>query len=151
KELQAVWPDKPVSKVWTGDVVAEPMTFRVAGPPPSDVPPKPRELAFGPLESGLQAAVEFRSADDSAQAQRDNAANTFPHGSRLDVRLHVKNVSDHEISFWSETWRQGDAVTIIDPAGKETKPQGAFYSGWPRMEHWVLKPDQVAILTTISL
>jgi len=88
KELQAVWPDKPVSKVWSGDIVAEPVTFRVTGPPPSDVPPKPRELAFGPIESGLQAAVEFRSADDSAQAQRDTASNTFPHR-RIHVRSHM--------------------------------------------------------------
>jgi hypothetical protein len=63
----------------------------------------------------------------------------------------VKNISKEEISFWSETWRQDDQVSLIDDDGKATVLQHPWYSGWPRIERWTLKPGQIALLTGISL
>lgn len=147
KELQRVWPDKPLAGVWSGDVVSPLVPFKIAG----DRGSQPPELVWGDPVDGLQAAVEFVAESKTPQARRDSANATFPFGTRLAVHLHVKNAGDEAISFWSETWRQDDQVMLIDEAGKETQVAHSMYSGWPRTERWTLKPGQVALLSSIAL
>ena len=146
-EMQRVWPDKPLAGVWSGDVVSPAVPIKIVG----DRENQPPELVWGDPVDGLQAAVEFAAEAKTPQARRDTASATFPFGTRLAVRLHVKNTGDNAISFSSETWRQDDGVTLIDEAGKETKLAHSWYSGWPRSERWTLKPGQIAVLTCITL
>ena len=108
------------------------------------------EPVWGQPVDGLRAAVEFRSTLSTPQAVRDNAAGTFPLGSQVVADLLVQNVSDHNITFWSETWRQDDRMFQIDETGKETELHHSWYSGWPRMNHWELKPQQIAVLPAIG-
>ena len=147
KEMQRAWPDKPLARVWSGDVASARTAFRIVGDPQAKLP----ELVWGDPVNGMRAAVEFRSTAGSAQAVRDTAGATFPYDSQVAVYLHVQNVSDRELSFSSETWRQGDAVALIDEAGKEMKVAHPWYSGWPRTERWALKPRQSALLSSINL
>ena len=100
--------------------------FQIADEPESKRP----ELVWGEPVNGLRAAVEFRSRDNTAQSRLDDSRGEFPHGSRLSVYLHVRNVSEQAISFWSETWRQDDAVMLVDENGKETRLEHPWYSGW---------------------
>jgi hypothetical protein len=147
KEMQRVWPDKPLAGVWSGDVASSIASFSVV----SDLKSKLPELVWGEPVNGLRAAAEFRSAASTAQAVRDTASATFPYDGHINVSLHVQNVSDRDVSFSSETWRQDDKITLIDKAGKETIISHAWYSGWPRTEHWTLKPGQSALLSSIGL
>jgi beta-lactamase regulating signal transducer with metallopeptidase domain len=146
KEMKRVWPKKPVAEVWTGAVASKPAAFRV-----EPVEAKRPALVWGETVKGLRAAVELRNAAPTPQARRDTATATFPLGSRLSVFLHVENVGTLPITFWSETWRQEDTVTLVDETGNE-KPLGRpWYSGWARMDHWTLKPGQSALLPCINV
>jgi beta-lactamase regulating signal transducer with metallopeptidase domain len=144
-QIKKHWPNKPLSGAWSGDVAAGEAAFRITGER------KEKELAWGPPTGGLSAAVELRSPANTPQAARDNAAGTFPLNSQVNVRLHVKNVGQRDVSFWSETWRQDDGVALIEADGSEKNLSHAWYSGWANMEHWTLKPGQVAVLQAISL
>ena len=52
------------------------------------------------------------------------------------------------ISLVSETWRQDDQVTVKDESGAERALQGSWYSGWPQMVRWTLRPGESAELAT---
>ena len=147
KEMKRVLPDQPLAGVWSGDVVSPLVSFKIAGNRGNLLP----ELWWGDAVDGLQAAVEFVAESKTPQARRDTANATFPFGSRLAVHVHVKNVSDEAISFWSETWRQHDQITLIDEDGNETQPAHPEYTGSALSERWTLKPGQVAVLSCITL
>jgi hypothetical protein len=147
KAIAEHWPDQPLTRVWTEGTIAAQTPFRIAG----DARAKPPELVWGAPQEGLRAAVEFRSAAATPLGRRDTSAATFPYGSRVSPYIHVQNVSKKDISFSTETWRQDDAVTLIDQAGKETNIAHSWYSGWARMDLWTLKPGQTAILPSITL
>jgi hypothetical protein len=144
KEMQRVWPDKPVTRAWSGDAASPLVPLSLANPHPA------AEMAWGKAKDGLRAAVEFRPIVPAGAAA--NAADySIPEGGRADVRVHLQNVSAKDISLWSETWRQDDTVYRVDAAGKETQLGHAWYSGWPTMEHWTLKPGQSAVIAAINL
>jgi hypothetical protein len=145
-ELKKHWPDKPQAKAWSGEVASNPATFTVAADPAS---PKPPELAWGNPVNGLRAAVEFRPRP--GRSSPTDAAGTVPMNTAVDVVLHLENVSERPISLVSETWRQEDAVTVKDEAGKEQKVGGSWYSGWPVMVRWTLRPGEIADLSAINL
>ena len=81
QKLRKTWPEKPLGRVWTGDVSSAEATFRIADEPESKRP----ELVWGEPVKGLRAAVEFRSRDNTAQSRLDDSRGEFPHGSRLSV------------------------------------------------------------------
>ena len=147
QKLRKTWPAKPLGSVWTGDVMSAEASFQIANEPESKRP----ELVWGEPVNGLRAAVEFRSSVNTSQALLDESRGEFPHGSRLPVYLHVRNVSEQAISFWSETWRQDDAVMLVDESGKETRLDHPWYSGEPIIERWTLKPRQTAVLGAIAI
>src|SRR5262245_52106620 len=150
KALEAVlktWPDSQLKGAWIGDVATGEAAFTIAGVPENKAP----EPVWGQPVDGLRAAVEFASSAQSFQAIRDTASATFPHGSKLVVHSLIQNASDHDIKFWSETWRQDDKVVLIDDSGKDTDLRKAWYSGWARMEHWTLKPGEIAVLAAMNL
>jgi hypothetical protein len=147
EEIRRHWPDQPLTRVWSGNVVSEKIAFTVTGDPKA----KALDLVWGKPENGLRAAVEFRNAAGTPRAKRDTAAAIFPYGARLAPFIHVENVSDREISFWSETWRQDDGVTLIDSDDKETPVNHPWYSGLPRLELFTLRPGQTAILSCLAL
>ena len=147
EKLRKTWPEKPLGGVWTGDVSSAEATFQIADEPEGKRP----ELVWGEPVKGLRAAVEFRSRDNTAQSRLDDSRGEFPHGSRLSVYLHVRNVSEQAISFWSETWRQDDAVMLVDENGDETRLGHPWYSGWANIERWTLQPGQTAVFRAIAL
>ncbi|MBM4089709.1 MAG: M56 family metallopeptidase [Planctomycetes bacterium] len=147
QELRKTWPEKPLGGVWTGDVSSAEATFQIGDEPGGKRP----ELVWGEPVKGLRAAVEFRSRDNTAQSRLDDGRGEFPHGSRLSVCLHVRNVSEQAILFWSETWRQDDAVMLVDGNGKETRLEHPWYSGEQIIERWTLQPGQTAVFRAIAL
>jgi hypothetical protein len=127
--------------------VSDEIALHVAGDPGASRP----DLVWGEPSNGLRSAVEFRSSTDTEQARRDERRGEFPHGARLNVYVHVQNISLQPITFWSEDWRQDDQVTLIDAEGAEQQLTHSLYTGWAQVEHWTLKPGQTAILQAITL
>jgi hypothetical protein len=146
KEIQRVWPEKALANVWMGNAASEPVPFRIA-----KAKQKAPDLVWGDPVDGLEAAIELRHPQQTPQSARDTAARTFAHGTQVDVRVHVRNAGETEVSFWSETWRQDDKFVLIGEDGSEKALGHSWYSGWARVERWILKPGQVAILSAISL
>jgi RNA polymerase sigma factor (sigma-70 family) len=146
QQMKKHWPNNPVSSAWTGEVFSGRVRFTIPDSPENRHP----ELIWGPAVNGLQAAAEYSSAG-TPRARQDTASATYPHGTRLRVRFHVRNAGSRDISFWSETWRQDDRVFVTDSAGKETPLGHPWYSGWALTEHWMLKPGEAAILPAIDL
>jgi 5-hydroxyisourate hydrolase-like protein (transthyretin family) len=140
KVIKRYWPDQPASSFWTGDVASGQVSFTIVDNPENRRP----QLVWGPPVNGLQAAAEY--ADPTARVRREAASAAFRYGTGLRVRFHVKNVSNKSISLWSETWRQGDKLFLIDASGGETRVGGNWYTGWTTYEHWTLHPGQVAVL-----
>ncbi len=145
-KIREVWPDKLQGKAWSGEVTSNEVAFSVAGDPAAL---KAADLAWGEVKDGLQAAVEFRGL--RGKPPTSDPAGTFPVNSVLDVVFHVKNVSDKPISLVSETWRQGDGMTVKNAAGEEQHVGGAWYSGEPTMVRWTLAPGEVAEISAANL
>ena len=137
------WPEKPLARVWSGDVASAMAPLTLANS-------RRAELAWGPAKDGLRAAVEFLPvAEPGAVVQA--ADDSISLGGRADVRVHLQNVGRKDISFWSETWRQDDTVYRVEAGGKETELGHSWYSGWPTMERWKLKPGQSAVIAAIGI
>src|SRR5205823_2483815 len=75
---------------------------------------------------------------------------TLPTKAFVSTIFHVKNVSDRTITFVSETGRQGDEVTATNEAGESKRLEGAFFTGWPILVRWTLKPGEVAQLHALT-
>ncbi len=143
------WAGHHVAAAWTGRVDSGSASFRIADDPLR----LPAKLAWGEPVNGLRAAVEFlavTSAKDPVPRPLSDKV-PVPVGSQVQVRLHIENVSDTPISFWSESWRQDDRVSLNDGSGEERELPHSWYSGWANMLHWRLKPGQVAKLQSITL
>ena len=142
--LRRIWPDRSAASAWSGDVVSGEVTFTIADDPARKQP----EFVWGEPKDGLAAAVEFLPTIRSPRpAQRGEGpgvrgleADAFSHGTKLNVRVHLKNVGNGVVQFWSEAWRQGDKCTVRDEAGVEQQLGGSWYTGWTNMIHWTLKP-----------
>lgn len=146
-EIKKHWPDKSQAVAWTHSVTSNEVAFTVA-PDPADMAAD--KLVWGPVKDGLQAAIELRRPRPTNGAPGSvgspNEAPGVPTKSTISVVFHVKNVSDKNITFSSETGRQGDTIQVTDEAGKAVAVSVPWYSGWPIMVRWVLKPGEVADL-----
>ena len=131
------WPDKPHANAWSGEVISNQVAFTVA----SDADAlNHAKLEWGEANRGLQAAVEFRPLD----GELNDPPDLVPLGTRLDVIVHLQNVSDQPIALVSESWRQGDELKARDEAGNEAILGGPWYTGVSSMVRWTLEPDEVA-------
>ncbi len=133
------------AKAWYGEVTSNPVTFTVAD---EAIEAKRPKLVWGPVKDGLQAAVEFRPFPGAAPT--NDPPGIFPTMPQVSTIFHVKNVSDRTIKFVSETGRQLDKVTATDEAGKTKRLEGAFFTGWPILVRWTLKPGEVAELHALT-
>ncbi len=143
------WAGHQVADAWTGEVESREVDLRIAEDPLFE----PATLSWGDPIDGLSAAVEFlakRSATDPIHRPVTEKS-AVPLGSKVQVRLHIKNVSHKTITFWSETWRQDDRVIVNDGSGEQRDLPQTWYSGWSSMIHWTLQPGQVAKLDAIQL
>jgi beta-lactamase regulating signal transducer with metallopeptidase domain len=139
-DINKHWPKLGFTEIWNGKVSSNAIPISIADQPKLD-------LAWGPLTKGLQAAVELRDSDTYRPPGAPAAPrNEFPLGAAVASYVHVKNVSDKTITFWSEEFRQGDEISLTDSAGKVTHPPVPFFSGWPILQKWTLKPGEVAVL-----
>jgi hypothetical protein len=143
--FREVLPDRPHGKAWSGEVKSNEVAFTVAEDPSA---PKPAKLVWGAVKDGLQAAVEFRSPPGIKPAK--DPPGTLPTRAFVSTIFHVKNVSDRTITFVSETGRQGDEVTAMNEAGESKRLQGPFFTGWPILVRWTLKPGEVAELHALT-
>jgi hypothetical protein len=140
------WPDKPQGRAWSGDAASNVVAFTVADDPEA---PKPAALRYGEPKNGLRAAVELKDARKVRPPGEPEG--TIPLNSKLDVVFHLENVSDKPILLVSETWRQDDQVTVKDESGAERALQGSWYSGWPQMVRWTLRPGESAELAAANI
>lgn len=145
-EIKKHWPDKPQATAWSGEVLSGEATITIAANPASRKAP---ELVWGEPSNGLRAALELVPPQLASKPAGPPASGDqpVPHGTKLDLRLNVQNVSDHPVQFVSETWRQDDQVTVTDATGAEQKLNATWYSGWPIMVRWTLQPREIAQLS----
>ncbi len=149
KQIAEGWKENEIAVAWSGSVTSGEASLRIAADPSR----KPAKLVWGEPVNGLRAAVEFLAAPPGQKRPFRSIAESVavPHGSRLRVRLHIQNVSNDVISFWSDTWRQEDRVFVIDEAGNEQELHRGWYTGWATMVRWKLKPAEVAKLEASAL
>jgi beta-lactamase regulating signal transducer with metallopeptidase domain/biopolymer transport protein ExbD len=152
--LKQHWPDSQQATAWSGEALSNEVAFAIAGEPSRAEP----ALVWGTPVDGLRAAVELRPdpgprprATNRSIASTPKPMQSFGQGSKVDVRIHIQNVSERVIQFVSETWRQDDQVTVADDAGQERQLTGSWYSGWPIMVRWTLEPGQSADLTASNI
>lgn len=138
-------PDSPLLKAWNYETISNPVSLIIADDGHAAMPPK---LVWGPIKDGLQAAVEYRTP--VGVVPTDDPPGTFPTKPFVTTIFHLKNVSDRTISFVSETARQRDSVTVINMAGESQQLHGAFYTGWPVLVRWTLKPGEKAELNALT-
>jgi beta-lactamase regulating signal transducer with metallopeptidase domain len=143
--FREVFPGKPCVKAWSGEVASNEVAFTVAEDAQA---PKPAQLVWGPAKDGLRAAVEFRSPLGMAPA--NDPPGTLPTKAFVSTVFHVKNVSGRAISFVSETGRQLDEVTATNESGETRRLQGPFFTGFPILVRWTLKPGEVAELHALT-
>src|SRR5262249_20980649 len=138
-------PDSSQAKAWAKEVLSNEVTFTVAREPST---PRPAKLVWGEVKDGLQAAVEFRPIPGAAATT--DPPGTLPAKPYVATIFHVKNVSARTITFVSETGRQGDEVTATNEAGETQPLQSVFFTGWPIMVRWTLRPGEVAELQALA-
>lgn len=145
------WPDKPQASAWIHSAMSNEVALTIAQDPSA---PKAPELVWGPVKDGLQAAIEFRKVKPKNGSKGATGSPTeapgVPVNTTIGVIFHVKNVSDKNITFASETGRQGDTIHVKDAAGKEVPVSSPWFTGLPIMVRWVLKPGEVAQLSVLS-
>lgn len=139
------WPDKAILNAWKHDVVSNSVEFEVTEPSRHT---KPEDLIWGQPVNGLQAALEYRLADDVTGNPLE--APGIPVGTSIGVVFHLKNVSDKPISFISETGRQGDYVHVVNERGEKVDVPSVFLSGWPINVAWKLEPGEIAQLSLLT-
>jgi beta-lactamase regulating signal transducer with metallopeptidase domain len=142
--FRETFPDKPHAKAWSKEVTSNEVAFAVAG----NAAPRPAKLVWGAVKDGLQAAVEFRAPPGIAPA--NDPPGTLPTKAYVSTIFHVKNVCERMITFVSETGRQLDEVTATNEKGETRRLQGAFFTGWPILVRWTLKPGEIAELHALT-
>lgn len=120
-------PDDDVLEVWSGDVASRPTSFQIARP---KLPPT--QLGWGEPVNGLRVAMSFA-----------NPLPWYGFGDKLDLLLHVQNVSDQPITLASEMWLSYPKLSIIDKDGNPIK-SGATVTrgGLTPMCRTTLQPGQ---------
>ncbi len=137
------WPDRPILNTWSGEVASQAAPFSLAADPNAHRP----HLVWGPVQDGLQAALEIRVPPGFNDPTK---APGVRHTTLLGAAFHVKNVSDQPITFVSETPRQGDSVHVTNAAGEKVEVRDVWFSGWPIDVRWQLQPGDVAILDVLT-
>lgn len=141
-EMMKHWPKMGFTGLWNGKVASNVIPLTIADQPKLD-------LEWGPTTSGLQAAIEFKDGDTyRAEGAPKPPPHEFPVGAAVSSLVHIKNVSDKPITFWTEEFRQGDTIEVTDATGKVTRPGVPFFTGWAVMSKWTLRPGEIA--TTYS-
>lgn len=137
-EMTKHWPKMGFTGLWNGKASSNVIPLTIADQPKL-------ELEWGPTTSGLQAAIEFRDGDTyRAEGAPKPPPHEFPVGAAVSSLVHIKNVSDKPITFWTEEFRQGDTIEVTDATGKVTRPGVPFFTGWAVMSKWTLRPGEIA-------
>lgn len=90
----------------------------------------PSGIAWGESVNGLQAGIEF------VGSRLD-----MDYFEPVDVRLHVRNVSDHPIAISTGTPRQ-DNMEAETAAGEKRPVLHTWFSGWTPVERHELRPGE---------
>ena len=96
-------------------------------------------LVWGEQVNGLRGSVEFVPDKES-----------YALGERVEVRYHIKNVGDRDIQIASTSWRQDHALAK-DAEENDVRVDSTWFSGWPRIVRYVLKPRETAVLESSGL
>ena len=100
-------------------------------------------LAWGPPVDGLSAAAEL-------VPKRDD----YALGEKIELRFHIRNVSDHAITVAGETWRQEagpNAVIVEDQQGRRCRVGHSWYSGRTPTKRQMLKPGEKVVVGSSGL
>ncbi len=125
---------KPTSETlnaWSGDVASVATKFQIARPVIT-----PTMLYWGEPDNGLQAAMSLSPF-----------LPWYGHGQKLDILLHIQNVSDKPITLASSMWLSVASLTVEDAAGNPIKlGPTVTRGGFPTMIRTTLQPQQTIVL-----
>ena len=130
-------PESPVFAAVAGDIVTPPVAFEVHSPPVAADGPKETEpiaTVWGEPTNGLRTALSFAPAKAS-----------HAHGEKLQLNMHVENVSDKPITVASQLWMSDLAAQVKNDKGEPVQVGGTFYSGSTPVVRVTLKPRQIAV------
>jgi len=129
--IQEYKPTSEKLKAWSGDVASVATKFQIARPL---IPP--RMLYWGEPNNGLRAAMSFSPF-----------LPWYGHGQKLDVLLHIQNVSEKPIMLPSEMWLSVASLTVENTAGNPIKlgPK-VLREGIIPMIRTTLQPQQTIVL-----
>ncbi|MCA9060893.1 MAG: hypothetical protein KDA85_20415, partial [Planctomycetaceae bacterium] len=144
ERIRAYSPDRPILRTWSHAVVSELTALKLINSIPQ---PKADELVWGETVNGLQAAIEYQVPEQIPASPL--VAPGVPVGTPIGVVFHLRNVSDHSISFVSETGRQGDLATVIGANGP-VQLKDVWFSGEPVDVEWTLLPGETARLQVLA-
>jgi len=97
--------------------------------------PKAGELVWGEPVNGLRAAVELIPEKAS-----------YGFAEKIGLRFHFQNVSDKDIQFVSDTWRQEQRTIVEDENGNPQSLSHSVYSGMTPVERFYLKPGETTAI-----
>lgn len=139
------WPDRPILNAWKHQVESAPIEFSIAGSAKASTE---TDLNWGPVIDGLQAAIEYTLHNNSDADPSTSPG--VPVGTSVGVNFHVRNVSKQDITFISETGRQGDQALVTDTQGDRVDVEETFFMGAPIDVEWRLRPGEVAQLSVLA-
>ncbi len=129
--LQERKPTSETLNAWSGDVASVATKFQIARPVIT-----PTMLYWGEPDNGLQAAMSLSPF-----------LPWYGHGQKLDILLHIQNVSDKPITLASEMWLSVASLTVEDAAGNPIKlGPTVTRGGFPTMIRTTLQPQQTIVL-----
>lgn len=123
-----------------------------------------KHLSFGPATNGLCAALELVSTNgilaldepsDSHEARLAAVSTNgfFTLGEPIEVRFHIRNVSNTNITVAGGNWRQDEAyhITIHDEQGRKIDVHHIWYSGITPIQRNVLRPGESVVFQSSRL
>lgn len=127
-------PETPLTAVIAGDVVTPQVAFEIVAPKPVPANAPQKTVAWGKPSNGLRAGVELMPRQES-----------YSHGEKPEVKLHIQNVGDKPVTVTSQLWMSDLAAKVTNEQGVEIPIQKTWYSGWTSTSRVTLRPQQIVI------
>ncbi len=135
-EIQRYRPDSDALDAWTGTVEATSPSFEIEanGERPDD------RLAWGAENDGLRAAIELAPAKSN-----------YDYGEKPDVIIHIENVDDRPITFFTPLWVSEVPMTVEDARRDPVDLETRFYTGWTLSGRVTLQPGRTVAIDAGNL
>lgn len=134
--IREYMPNSVMLGAWSGNVESLPSEFEIASLGNDSFEVK----SWGEPSGGLRSALEI------VPGRPD-----YAFGEKLDLKLHVQNVSEKPITLATHLWLSEMRLTVKDEQGNPVDVRARFYTGWTLSGRITLRPQQTTILDAGNL